>query len=49
MAYISNFIGIFVPNTYFAMTCEVEVAVGYVSVCICKTVGALCPLSMFVT
>ena len=46
MAYISTLVDTFVPHTYLALTCEVDVTVGYVLAYICKNVGCKCPFNI---
>ena len=47
VAYMPNLMDIFVSGTYFAITCEVEVAAGYGVAYKCKNVGFICQFSKF--
>ena len=46
MAYMLHLRGMFVVGTYMEITCEIDIAVGFVLAYVCRNVESVCPFSM---
>ena len=46
MTNMPNLVGLFLSATYLTITFEVEIAVGFILIHMCKNVESVCPYSM---